>query len=51
MVSAKLQLSAPERSYLIRRLFDFEGKYSDNPGDEDDEEICWYDDAEELIFY
>lgn len=51
MVSAKLQLTAPERSYLISRLFDFEGKYSDNPEDDDDDEICWADDAEELIFY
>jgi hypothetical protein len=41
----------PELSYLISRLFDFEGNYSDNPEDDDDEEICWAEDAEELISY
>lgn len=51
LIDKKLQLNHQEHCYLVDCIFDFEGKYSDNPEDEEDEEICWADEAEELIFY
>jgi hypothetical protein len=50
-VDNQLQLNNQEQKYLIDRIFDFEGKYSVNPEDEEEEEICWAEEAEELIFY